>query len=160
MLHHISIAVDHPLKVAKVLAEIWQGRFFPFPVQPGSYIVLAGDPHGTAIEVLPSEVEIIPGETEMELLPCALPGYFTPVHAALSVPVDQETLERIGARESWLVRLCDRGPFQVVEFWLENRLLLELLPPAIAPLYLNFMTIDNFEAFMAHAEESPLVGAK
>jgi hypothetical protein len=32
------------------------------------------------------------------------------------------------------------GLFDVVEFWIENRLMLELLTPAIAPKYLNFFS--------------------
>jgi hypothetical protein len=43
MLHHISIAVKNPHHVAEVLAEIRQGNVIPFPPNPGSYVVLAGD---------------------------------------------------------------------------------------------------------------------
>jgi hypothetical protein len=33
MLHHISVAVNDPLYVAEVLAEILRGRVAPFPIQ-------------------------------------------------------------------------------------------------------------------------------
>jgi hypothetical protein len=50
MLHHISVAVNDPLYVVEVLAEILHGRVVPFPPNPGSYIVLAGDEFGTMFE--------------------------------------------------------------------------------------------------------------
>jgi hypothetical protein len=157
MFHHISIAVDRPLHVAKVLAEVWNGRLFPFPAHPNSYIVLACDIYGTAIEILPAGTELIPGAQEMEFLQNAFTSQYSAVHAAISVPTEQAQIEAIGEREGWRVQLCDRGPFQVIEFWVENKLLLELLPPAIAPQYTEFMHPDNFEAFLAEAIPVPVM---
>ncbi|WP_250123995.1 hypothetical protein [Chroococcidiopsis sp. CCMEE 29] len=149
MLHHISVAVDNPLHVAKVLSEVWNGKFFPFPPHPGSYIVLAGDQHGTAIELYPAATELIPGESEVEFSQTSFPRHFTGIHAAISVPISQKKIEEIGGREGWIVLLCNRGPFQVVEFWVENKLMLEFLPPALTPQYLTFMQPQNFEQLFA-----------
>jgi hypothetical protein len=74
------------------------------------------------------------------------PSRYTPVHAAISVPISLEEIERIGTREGWRVFPCNRdGLFDVVEFWVENRLMLELLTPAIAPTYLRVFHPDNVE---------------
>lgn len=35
-----------------------------------------------------------------------------------------------------------RGLFEVIELWIENRVLIELLPPTIASGYLAFMEPD------------------
>lgn len=148
MLHHISVAVDHPHHVAQVIAEIFQGKHFPFPGHEGSYIVLAGDQYGTAIEVLPAGTELMPGMTEVEFVNAMLAPCYLSVHAALSVPTRQERIEAIAEREGWQVMTCDRGPFKVIEFWIENKFLLELLPPEMAVAYLNFMTIENAEAYV------------
>lgn len=148
MLHHISISVNRPLRVARVLAEIMQGRVFPFPVHEGSYIVLVGDAHGTAIEVLPSGSQWIPGPQAAEVSEEIEQPPFNAVHAAISVAVSQETIEQIAAREGWFVRLCDRGPFKVIEFWLENHFLMEFLTPELAANYTDFMTLERFEAFL------------
>jgi hypothetical protein len=52
MIHHISIAVRNPLRVADVLAEILEGQVLPAPPNfpKGSRIVFPGDEHGTLIE--------------------------------------------------------------------------------------------------------------
>jgi hypothetical protein len=151
MIHHISIAAIAPLHVAEVLSEFWNGKVAPFPSHPGSYIVLALDEHGTMIEVYPMGTEMTPGQgqSEVEFVNNAFASPFTATHAALSVPVSQEEIERIAAREGWRAVRCDRGPFEVIEVWIENQLLLELLPPAIASKYLDFMQPQNLEKFFA-----------
>jgi len=159
MLHHISMAVENPLNVAQALAEIWQGRYFPFPPCPGGYIVVKGDNYGTAIEVAPAGTELIPGADEGEFTPTGKKLNYGAFHAAVSVPSNQAEIEQIAAREGWFVRFCDRGPFQLIELWVENKVLLELLTPAMAPTYLNFATIENFEAFFA-AEAPELAMAR
>ena len=54
MLHHISIPVCDPYRVARVPAKASNGQFFEFPVTPGTYRVNFGDDHGSALEIIPS----------------------------------------------------------------------------------------------------------
>lgn len=140
MLHHISLAAKDPLHVAQVLAEVWHGRCFEFSPHPGSYFVCPFDDHGSAIEIYPLGTEIVPGLNNESLSFAQSPRSveFTAVHAAVSVPTSLEKIQQIGAREGWRTVVCDRGPFHVIEFWVENWLMLELLPPAFASEYLNF----------------------
>jgi hypothetical protein len=141
MIHHISISAKNPQHVAKVLAEIFKGQAVPFPPAPGSYMVLAMDEFGTAIEVLPAGSEITPGTAQdaCEFSTNPEAGRFTATHAAVSVPTTETEIRRIGAREGWRVVRCDReGFFTLLEFWVENTLLIELLPPEMAAQYLAF----------------------
>jgi hypothetical protein len=94
----------------------------------------------------------IPGPIEVDFQNQVSSSHYTPFHAAISVSTTQEKIEEIAIREGWLVRFCDRGPFQVVEFWVENKLMLELLPPILAAKYLEFANPQNFEAFFSQAE--------
>ncbi|MBW4444472.1 MAG: hypothetical protein KME10_25280 [Plectolyngbya sp. WJT66-NPBG17] len=151
MLHHISVAVNHPLQVANVLAEVLQGRCFPFPPHPGSYMVIVGDDHGTGIELYPADTQLTPGLEEAAFSSGNIAQTFTAIHAAISVPISLEQIEQIADREGWLVRVCDRGPFKVIEFWVENKLLLEFLTPEFAKTYIQFAQPANFEAFFNQA---------
>jgi hypothetical protein len=146
MIHHLSISAQNPLRVASVLAEIWNGKVFNFPY-PGSYVVFPFDNYGTGIEVFPLECVLVPAcHTEPSKV-IQIPNLsgFVATHAAISVPATQQQLEQIGKREGWQVALCDRGAsptenrgvFKVIEFWLENRLMLEFLPPELATQYLR-----------------------
>jgi hypothetical protein len=61
MINHISIGVHNPEKVARVLAELWNGYAFPFPVRPGAFTVLADDGKGTLLEITPLNTVLMPG---------------------------------------------------------------------------------------------------
>ena len=61
------------------------------------------------------------------------------------MPREAEEVERIGAREGWRAKTFGRGMqgqkpfFHVIEFWLENRLMIEVATPAMAQEYLDFL---------------------
>ncbi|HEY9662019.1 MAG TPA: hypothetical protein V6C65_26480 [Allocoleopsis sp.] len=138
MIHHISITAQNPLHVATVLAEVWNGKVFKFPY-PGSYVVFPFDNYGSGIEVFPLECVIVPASDIEPSKVIQIPhsSDFVATHAAISVPTSQAQLEQIGKREGWQVARCNRGPFDVIEFWLENRLMLEFLPPDLTTQYLQ-----------------------
>ena len=155
MLHHISVAVQNPLHVAKVLAEIFHGQVMPFPPNPGSYLAVAGDEFGTMIEFYPMGTELIPdaweGQAGFQLNPVST--QYTNVHAAISVPMSLEEIERIGDREGWRVFPANRdGIFDVIEFWVENRLMLELLTPTMTQKYLDAFSPQQLKEFAKQFE--------
>lgn len=146
MIHHISVSANNPQHVAQVLAEIFKGQAVPFPVHPGSYMVIAMDEHGTAIEVYPTGSELVPGSGQeaCSFFQNPQPSQFTATHAAVSVPMSQTEIEQIGLREGWKVVRCDRESFfDVIEFWVENHLMIELLTPEMATQYLTFTQQPN-----------------
>jgi hypothetical protein len=154
MIHHMSVSAQRPLHVAQVLSEIFQGQTVPFPPHPGSYMVLAMDEYGTAIEIYPTGSQIVPGSDERD--GCSFvqkhkTSQFVAVHVAISVPTSQVEIERIGAREGWRVVRCARAfCFDAIEFWVENSLMLEFLTPEMKSQYLAFTqqpaTIESFSA--------------
>ncbi len=159
MLHHISIAANHPQQVAEVLAEIFKGQVAPFPFNPGSYVALAGDEFGTLIEIYPLGSELVPdgreGEAGFQLN--QQPSHYAPFHAAISVPSSLAEIKRIGDRAGWRVFPTNRdGLFDVIEFWVENRLMLELLTPTMVPKYLQTL---NPETLPALIEQMSMVDA-
>ncbi|TAG62234.1 MAG: hypothetical protein EAZ28_03245 [Oscillatoriales cyanobacterium] len=158
MIHHISVSAQNPQHVARVLAEILKGQAVPFQVHPNSYMVVAMDEHGTAIEVLPLGVEISPGSGQdgCGFMHNPQASQFTATHAAVSVPTSQTEIEQIGVREGWRVVRCDRESFfDVIEFWVENHLMLEFLTPEMTAKYLAFTqqpdVLNNFVAAPAEA---------
>lgn len=153
MIHHISLPVEDPLHVAQVLAELINGKVAPFPFNPNSYLVLAGDAYGTMFEFYPVGTELMPGGTSSPVTfsQNAFASPFTAVHAAISVPASEAQIAEVGEREGWQTVRCDRGPFQVIEFWIENKLMLELLPAPLTTQYLNSMKPENLAQFFAGA---------
>lgn len=156
MIHHFSFAAQNPYHVAQVLAELVQGQTVPFPPHPGSYITVIFDGYGTAIEVYPLGSELTPGQDEDQLNFVKTPNYtkFVETHIALSVTTTQEKIEAIAKREGWRAVRCNRDSFfDVIEVWVENRFLIELLTPEMARQYLRFTSKpENLEIFEQQPE--------
>jgi hypothetical protein len=144
-----------------VLAELLQGQSVPFPGYPGSYVALAFDLQGTMVEVHPFGTALFPGDTANEashLLPNPAASMYTANHTAISVPVGTAQIQAISEREGWRMIHCRRGDnyFDVIEFWIENQLLIELLPPEIVDKYLAFMSPESLiAAAQAAAAQQP-----
>jgi hypothetical protein len=156
MIHHLSISANNPPHVAKVLAEIFKGKTSVFPPNHHSYMVLAGDEYGTLVEIYPLRSEIIPGSEDQQVSfqQNPQPSIYTATHAAISVPSSLEEIEAIGQREGWRVLSCKRDElFTVIEFWVENRLMLELLTPDIVQEYLNLMHPSNLDQLIGQLNQ-------
>jgi hypothetical protein len=157
MIHHLSIAARDPEHVAGVLAELMGGAAVPFPPNPGSFFALQLDEHGSGVEVYPAGTELHPGGSDgggFVKRPAAERG-FGPTHFALSVTTDADAVEAIAEREGWQCHNCNRGPFHVIEVWVENESMVEILPPEYAAEYLAFTNSAKVAASMAAAPARP-----
>jgi hypothetical protein len=146
MIHHLSIPAREPRRVAEVLAELMNGKCVAFGPLEGAFMAASFDASGTMIEVYPERTTInIPDRDDQAVFAeNPAPPQTWPFHVLLSVPREAEEVERIGAREGWRAKTFGRGRpgqkpfFHVIEFWVENRLLIEVATPAMAQQYLDF----------------------
>lgn len=147
MIHHVSIPAHNPQHVAEVLAEVMGGRCVPFGPLEGAFMAMSGDDHGTMIEVYPERATLdIPANDDQVVFgQNQAPPQTWPFHVLLSVPREAAEIERIGAREGWRAKTFGRGMkghspfFHVIEFWLENRLMIEVVSPPMAREYEDFL---------------------
>jgi hypothetical protein len=160
MIRHISIDAHNPLRVASVLAEILNGKVYKFLVL-GAYLVMPYDQTGTHIVVFKAGDVWVPGtDAESAKIRNTAPTEFVAVHTAISVPTSIEQIEQIGQREEWRVLTRKQGdvvPFSVIEFWVENRILFELMPPEFVPQYLQIMQPEAIEKMMGQPLQSVAV---
>ena len=163
MINHISIAVNEPERVANVLAELWDGMVFPFPPAPDSYFVVANDGKGTAVEVTPAGTVIVPGEGQPaeddlnakteEFEARFVKSDFVPRYVATHLNINTkkgiDEIRAIANREGWRVLVANRGEglFQLVEVWVEDTFMLEVMTPEQTERYVE---ITN-PAFMKKA---------
>ena len=152
MIFHISISADDPKRTATMLAELWRGEAFPFPmVGKGSWVAHAGDDRRSTIVVYPRDMAMYPtdraGEERYE--PVSRHG---PFHAAVATPLSIEEVEDIGRKYGCHTSLCHRGPyFRVIEFWVDNCLMLEMLTPEMQAEYQASITPENWRAMLTNA---------
>ena len=157
MIHHVSIPARDPEHVAKVIAELMGGYAGPFigPI-PGAWVAYAEDAVGTGIEVYPERTTLVPGPGQtMGAVELREPAGPSAVHVLLSVKVDRAAIERIGAREGWRTIHFWRGPtpevrlFELYEFWVENRIMLELVTEDMVPRYRDIANGPAQRRFLA-----------
>lgn len=156
MIAHISVPARDPRRTALLLAALIDGEVFDFPVVPGASIAVARDGSGLAIEVYPDTMAHHPGSGEpdpdfMPSSPHAQPWEDqihpdgaqlrpTSFHAALVSKLGDDAVMSLAQRAGFRAVRCDRaGVFRLVELWLDNTILIEVLNPAEATRYRSFM---------------------
>lgn len=153
MINHISIAVNEPERVANVLAELWDGLVYPFPPAPDSFFVLANDGKGTAVEISPAGTVLVPGEGlpdendpeantseyEAKFVQSEFVPRYVATHMNINTNKSIEDVREIAKREGWRVLLCNRGGglFQLIEVWVENTFMLEVMTPEQTARYIE-----------------------
>jgi hypothetical protein len=139
MIHHLSIPAQNPLHVAQTMVELFGGVLTKFGPYPNSFIAWSGDEYGTAIEVYPSGTEMFPdaGNGQANFRHNKATSGFVATHAALSVERSKEEILSLAQKQGWRAIELSRGSFHVIEFWIENRVMLELMTPSMTAGYLK-----------------------
>jgi hypothetical protein len=175
MINHISIAVNEPERTANFLAELWDGIVFPFPPAPDAFFVIANDGKGTAVEVTPSGTVLIPGEGlpdendldaptdsfEAQFVKSEFVPRYVATHLNINTQKSIEEIRALANREGWRVLVCNRGGglFQLVEVWVENTFMLEVMTPEQTERYIEITDPKFMEAAFEEAlkESHPYV---
>lgn len=170
MINHISFAAHNPEKVANILAELWGGYAMPFPPSPGGYVAFADDGIGTMVEIIPIDVQLLPGtglpdeanfsretitdDHEATFVVGENTPKFGPVHLNINSPLSEAEIKAIAAREGWRCFTANRGRglFQLIELWVEDRFMLEVNTPEMTEVYRATVNPEGWAAFL----EAPL----
>lgn len=153
MLFHVSIDAVDPQYAAEAIAELWGGEALPFPaVYPGSWVALAGDERGSMIEVYPAGVTLAPGDGDADAIGRreTTAQHASSTHAAIATHLSAEDVYALAARRGWLAKYRKRGGrFGVIELWIENMTMVEVLTDEMQAEYLDTITIENWRAMLA-----------
>ena len=151
MLFHLSIEADDPRRVAQFLAEIMGGVAAPFPpVAEGSWMAMAGDDRGTAVEVYPRGTEIheTPGDHDAGAVR-ALARRHNATHFAIATNLDETEVIALCKRHGWPAKYRKRGgQFGVIEIFIEGCQMIEVLTDEMQREYLASATIENWTAML------------
>jgi len=156
MIAHVSVPARDPRQTARLLATLIDGEVFAFPVVPGACIAVARDGSGLAIEVYPDTLAHHPGSGDPD--PAAVPAgpqtqpwedQIVPdgpqlrpsaFHLALVSRLDADAVVGLAQAAGFRAVRCDRaGVFRLVEVWLDNAFLVEVLDTTEADRYRQFM---------------------
>jgi hypothetical protein len=163
MLIHTSLPAYDPELVSRVLCEVAGGKRCNFPY-PGGYYIGFDDESSTAIEIYPIDTQLRPGtggeygaleppeqsrQNMVRYIGSHEEAKYIASHIALTTPLSLDEIYAVAKREGWRAAYCSRREsFRLVEFWLENRILVELileqdLADAIAALKVDAFDSDH-----------------
>jgi hypothetical protein len=151
MLFHTSVSANDPKHVASVVAELWGGQIFPFsPGVGNSWMVIADDGRGTALEVYPHGHLLSQTPKPGAPLRTDIP-HETATHVAVGTILSRDEVLAIGKREGWQTyekRRPAGGGFNVIELWAENTLMFEVLPEEAQGEYLKSTRSESWQNWM------------
>ena len=132
MIFHASLPARDPERVARVLAELMEGRYQPF-YRPNSFMAFSKKPEEMMIEVMPVAEGAFDKKSPAREL-------YDTMHLAVGVDLTPEEVTAIGEREGWRTRRMTRGgSFDVIELWIEDHFLIEVLTPEMQADYVAGM---------------------
>ncbi|MEZ5428272.1 MAG: hypothetical protein R2747_18530 [Pyrinomonadaceae bacterium] len=167
MINHISIGVHDTERVAKVLAELWGGYALPFPPAPEGWMVLADDGKGTGVEVTTIDTVLEPGaglppeeedfdintpteDYEAKFVATGKKPQYVVTHLNINTKLSIEEVKAVAKREGWRCFVANRGEgaFQLIELWIENHFMLELMTPEMTEIYVNLVTPESYAEWL------------
>ncbi|MEA3061484.1 MAG: hypothetical protein QOJ94_1265 [Sphingomonadales bacterium] len=152
MIFHLSADADDPKRAAELVAALWGGKAYPFPpIGIGSWVAMAGDERNTTFEFYARGTQLRPGEGDAEgIIALAEGAPYGASHAAIATHLSVEEVKALAARHGAPAKACVRGGlFGVIEVWIEERFMLEVLTPEMQAQYLEHITPANWERMLA-----------
>lgn len=147
MILHASIAADDPEKTAQTLATLIGGRTLPLPGDGGAWAAFKGDEHGTLIEVLGRgrEYHIKPGE-HVEMV-WGEKTRNTASHLMIETPLDEAGVLALAQAAGCHAHRARHSVFDVIEFWIDDCQLLDVMTPEMAHAYRSFVGVVTSALF-------------
>ena len=153
MIAHFSIPARDPQRTAELFGRLIDGAVMPFPVVEGAWVAIARDGSGVGVEVVPAATAhhmgqgeagaakpgpfVMPWETQIR--PDGDPDAGSGFHVAITSALSAEEIIALAHAENWRAVHCERGGvFDLVEVWVDNRNLVEVMPPEGMRRYLAF----------------------
>jgi hypothetical protein len=139
MIFHVSVEAEDPRRVAKVVAELWEGAAAPLDrLVEGGWIAFSGH-SDAALEVFPLGTDITEADGYKPWIgPRHGSARPTATHVAMGTRLTDEAVLQIAAREGWRAKRVMRGDrFGVIEIWIGEHFVMEWLTPEMQAPYLK-----------------------
>jgi hypothetical protein len=136
MILHASITADAPARTAALLARLLEGEAFAFPqLADGAWLAVAGDGRARAIEVLPRGAEFRPVADGPGVVNAGAPTRYCGFHLLIETSLSEAEVRHLAGESGVPIRRCERGPFEVLELWIDGCSMLEVIGPDLSGAY-------------------------
>jgi hypothetical protein len=143
MILHASVTATDPRKTAQTIAALLGGPAIPFGPGVGTWTAAAPDPVGNIVEVLKrgSEFHRRPGgHVETRLGPPALHSGF---HLLIETELSEAEVLELAAAQGFAAHRSSNGLFELIELWIDDCLLIEVVTPELARAYRHFLAAQG-----------------
>ena len=134
MILHASVTADDPQHTAETLAQLLGGIALPVGPGAGTWSAIAPDPVGNMISVLArgSEFHRTGGHVETRI---GSPVRHSAFHMLVDTPLSETEVLRLAAERGCHAHRARHGAFDVIEFWIDDCLLIEVATPELGRTY-------------------------
>jgi hypothetical protein len=147
MIFHASIPADDPGRVAAVLADLLGGQDLPFPPWPDSRVIFSGIDRTSSIEIMPRDKPYAPGPDGTEPGVASISDRQSAWHLLVGTTRTVDDVRAIAKAAGWRMQLCNRGGmFDVMEVWVENAVMLEVVTEDMQNAYRSSYNPENWRA--------------
>jgi hypothetical protein len=146
MILHVSVTADHPRSTAETLATLLGGRAIPLGPNEGSWTAVGPDPVGNVIEVMERGSEFHRAGSQVETLK-GDPQRHSGFHLLMESPMSEQEILTLAEETGTSAYRASRGIFgDLIEFWIDDCLLVEVLPLAWSRAYRSLLTSGELQS--------------
>lgn len=148
MILHSSIVADDPKATADTLARLLGGIALPIGPGEGCWTAVGPDPIGSMISVLARGSEFH-RNGEGVATRMGKPVRHSAYHMLIETDLSEADIQRLAGDSGCHAQRATHGPFEVIEFWIDDCLLIELVTPELGQAYREVIKSDDLRARLA-----------
>lgn len=149
MILHASIPADDPRQAATTLAKLFGGRALPFGPGNGSWTAVGPDPIGNVVSVMPRGTEFHRRAGEEVETRSAAQVRHSGFHLMIETPLSEADVMGLACETGCVAQRARHGPFEVIEFWIDDCMLIEVATPDLAQDYRRLVVSDEVRQRLA-----------
>jgi len=153
MILHASVVADEPRKTAETIARLLGGIALPLGPGEGTWSAIGPDPIGSMISVLERGAEFHRTESHVETRMGERVRH-SAYHMLLDTALPEAEVLKLAQESGCHALRAKHGAFDVIEFWVDDCLLIELVTPEMGRDYRELILSNELRQRLA-----PIVAA-
>ena len=148
MILHASVVADQPKAAAETLASLLGGIALPAGPGEGTWSAVGPEPVGNLISVLARGSEFHRGAGHVETRIGASSRH-SAYHLLVETPLSEDEVLALAKDRGCHAHRARHGAFDVIEFWIDDCLLIEVATPELGRAYRETIHSDELRARLA-----------
>ena len=148
MILHASVTAAEPRQTAETLAALLGGIALPVGPGEGSWSAVGPDPIGNLIAVLKRGSEFHRDGDHVETRRGAS-THHSGFHLLIDSPLTEDAVLTLAEERGCQALRARHGPFDVIEFWIDDWLLIEVATPELGAAYRRVIQSEELRAQVA-----------